>query len=137
VNPNQITATLTVHGAALPGPCNVTVTTTSGTSNAVTFTVIPRPTPTLTSINPASGKQGTAVNVTLTGANFAVGATVGASGSEVTVSNVKLVNPNQITATITVPGAAAPGPLNVTVTTTSGTSNAVTFTVDAKGSALL
>jgi hypothetical protein len=130
VNANQITATFTVHGAATPGPCNVTVTTTRGTSNAVTFTVEARPSPTLTSINPASGKQGTAVNVTLAGANFAVGATVGVSGTGVTVSNVKVVTPDQITATFTIQGAAAPGPLNVTVTTTSGTSNAVTFTVD-------
>jgi hypothetical protein len=70
------------------------------------------------------------VNVTLAGANFAVGATVGVSGTGVTVSNVKVVTPDQITATFTIQGAAAPGPLNVTVTTTSGTSNAVTFTVD-------
>ena len=69
----------------------VTVTTAGGTSGAQTFTVnAPAPgAPTLTSVAPNQGIQGTTVAVTLTGTNFVVGATtVNVSGSGVTVNNV-------------------------------------------------
>ena len=45
--------------------------------------------PTLTSVSPNQGIQGTTVAVTLTGTNFVVGATtVNVSGTGVTVNNV-------------------------------------------------
>jgi hypothetical protein len=40
---NQISATFVVAATAPLGPASVTVTTQGGTSNAVTFTVMPRP----------------------------------------------------------------------------------------------
>ncbi len=59
------------------GARHVTVTTAGGTSGAQTFTVnLPAPgAPTLTSVAPNQGIQGTTVAVTLTGTNFVVGAT--------------------------------------------------------------
>ncbi len=130
VSATQITATLGIASNATVGSDNVTVTSTGGTSNGVTFTVNAAA-PTLTSINPNSGVQGTNVPVTLTGTNFAAGASVNVSGSGVTVSNVTVVNATQITATLGIASNATVGSRSVTVTSTGGTSNGVTFTVNA------
>jgi hypothetical protein len=43
VTATQITATLAVAATASLGPANITVITPGGTSNAITFTVVPRP----------------------------------------------------------------------------------------------
>ncbi len=128
VSTTQITATFTIAATATPGAVSVTVTTSAGTSNAVTFTIISTG-PTLTSVSPNSGAQGTTVPVTLTGTNFISGATVNTNNNGVSVSSVSVLSATQITATFTIAGNATPGPTNVTVTTTGGTSNAVTFTI--------
>ncbi len=93
------------------------------------FNVSLPPPPTLSSISPASGVQGTSVPVTLTGTNFVSGATVAVSNTGVPVSRVTVVSATQITATFTISPTAAVGAANVTVTTSGGTSNAVPFTV--------
>ncbi len=85
--------------------------------------------PTLTSISPNRGLQGQAVGVTLTGTNFATGATVNVSGSLLTVSNMTVVSSTQITATFTIAANASPGDRTVTVTTSGVTTAAVTFTI--------
>ena len=86
--------------------------------------------PTLTSIAPSSGLEGTSVPVTLTGTHLA--ATTGVNvpaGSGITVTNLNLVSDTSLTATFTIAANAAPGPVNVTVVNPAGTSNAVSFTV--------
>ncbi|MGA3168622.1 MAG: Ig-like domain-containing protein [Terriglobia bacterium] len=85
--------------------------------------------PTLSSISPNRGIQGQAVGVTLTGTNFATGATVNVSGTLVTVSNTTVVSTTQITATFTIDKTAAVGDRAVSVTTSGLTTSAVTFTV--------
>ena len=85
--------------------------------------------PTLTSISPNRSIQGQAVGVTLTGTNFATGATVNVSGTLVTVSNTTVVSSTQITATFTIAANATLGDRNVTVTTSGATTTAVTFTI--------
>jgi hypothetical protein len=95
--------------------------------------VAPAPSaPVLSSIAPASGNQGTAVAVTLTGLNFISGATIAVSGGGISVSNVKVVSATQITATFTIGSSASTGNRNVTVKTANGTTGAVTFTVVKK-----
>src|SRR5208283_5187974 len=89
------------------------------------------PAPTLTTVSPNSGKQGTNVPVTLTGTNFISGATVAVANTGITVTNVKVVSATQITATFVIGATAALGATNVTVTTSGGTSAAVPFTVTA------
>ena len=111
------------------GAANVTVTTSGGTSGAVTFTVNAAG-PTLTSVSPSSGVRGNSVPVTLTGTNFIAGATVAVSNPNVTVSGVTVVSATQITATFAIAANATLGAANVTVTTSGGTSGAVTFTVN-------
>ncbi len=93
--------------------------------------VAPTPPPTLASVSPASGVQGTAVDVTLTGTDFGSGATVAVSGSGVSVSNVAVVSATSITATFTVGQGASPGVDSVTVATSGGTSGPRAFTVVA------
>ncbi len=73
----SLTANFALDAAAALGARNVTVTTAGGTSAALSFTVNPPApgAPTLTSVSPNQGTQGTTVAVTLTGTNFVVGAT--------------------------------------------------------------
>lgn len=85
--------------------------------------------PTLISISPNKGVQGQVVGVTLTGTNFATGATLNLSGALVTASNVTVVSSTQITATFAIAANAALGDRSVTVTTSGVTTSAVTFTV--------
>ena len=135
VSATQITATFAIAGNATLGAANVTVTTSGGTSGAVTFTVNAAG-PTLTSVSPSSGVRGNSVPVTLTGTNFIAGATVAVSNPNVTVSGVTVVSATQITATFAIAANATLGAANVTVTTSGGTSGAVTFTVNATGPTL-
>ena len=87
--------------------------------------------PTLTSVTPNQGTQGTTVAVTLTGTNFVVGATtVNVSGGGVTVNNVVVGSTTSLTANFVLDAAATEGPRTVTVTTAGGTSGAQTFTIN-------
>jgi uncharacterized protein (TIGR03437 family) len=84
----------------------------------------------LTSVSPAVVVGGTSITVTLSGSNFVSGATVSVSNPGVTVSDVVVVNANQITATLTTSPNAVPGSASVTVSTLAGTSGALTLTVN-------
>lgn len=88
------------------------------------------PAPTLSSVSPNSGTQGQTVAVTLTGTNFESGATIGLTGTGITISNTTVVSSTQITARFAIAANAPPGARNVTVTTSGGTTNAQTFTVN-------
>ena len=124
MSPTQITATYNISSSATIGPHNTWVVTSAGSSNMLTFTVTAaQSAPTLTSVTPNSGVQGTAVNVTLAGTNFIAGATVGATGSGITVSNVTVASSTQITATLTLAANATLGPSSISVTTSGGVSN--------------
>ena len=147
----SITATLTIDASAELGGREVTVTTGVGTSEPLTFT-IETGVPTLTSIAPESGQQGTTLDVTLFGANFESGnTTVEVSGTGVTVTGVEVVDvaPSaltadegsasaatltgdaSLTATLTIDASAELGGHDVTVSTSVGTSEPLAFTVEA------
>ncbi|MCL4448765.1 MAG: IPT/TIG domain-containing protein [Actinobacteria bacterium] len=105
------------------GTVSVTVTTLGGTSNGVSYTYIPAPT--LTSISPTSGPASGATTVTLTGTNFSTttsgttvsfGSTAATSVSCSTTSSCSAVSPS------------GTGTVSVTVTTSDGTSNALSYT---------
>ena len=132
----SITATFTIAATAPTGAQNVTVTSRSKISGSQAFTVNSGA-PTLASISPSSGTQGQAVNVTLTGTNFAAGSTIGPLGGLnciqsgcITVSNLTVVSSTSITATFTIALNALTGTYNVTVTNSIGTSGTQTFTVN-------
>jgi hypothetical protein len=131
ISASQISAVFVIAAGAATGGHNVTVTTSGGTSGAQVFTVsrsVPAK-PTLSSISPNSAPRGTVPQVTLTGTNFASGATVAVQGSGVTVSRVVVVNSSTITATFSIGAKASRVAHNVSVKTAAGTSNSQTFTV--------
>jgi hypothetical protein len=85
--------------------------------------------PTLTSISPNTGAQGQTVAVTLTGVDFATGATINTGGALITVTNTTVTSSTQITATFTIAANAVLGAANISVTTSGEITNAVTFTI--------
>jgi hypothetical protein len=125
----SVSATFTIAAATTTGTRNVSVTTAGGTSAPIGFTINP-PAPTLTSITPASGAQGAAVNVTLAGTNL-TGATINPIPG-ITISGVT-TTPNSISATFTIGAAATTGAQTVTVNNVTGASNGVTFTITVPG----
>jgi len=133
VSSTMITATFTVSASATAG--TLRVTTGGLNTNTVAFTAVNPPAPTLASISPNTHARGGGLfQVTLTGTNFVTGATVGVAlvgpgNNGVTASGVTVVNSTTITANFNVSNTAAHAARNVTVHTTGGTSNAVTFTV--------
>ncbi|MQY80154.1 MAG: hypothetical protein GH151_13335 [Bacteroidetes bacterium] len=114
--------TTTVPAGAAPGAAEVTVTTNGKTSAGYAFTVTLPIIPTITSIDPSSGKVGT--TVTITGTDFSTTPdenTVSFNGTEAIV-----IASTATSITTTVPAGATTG--NVTVTV-DGESNGVLFTV--------
>ena len=122
VSNSQITASFAIGLTAFTQ--QISVSGPNGTSNSVTFGIVP----TLTSIAPASQPANTSATVTLNGTSL-TGATAINAGANITVSNLVVVNNQQITATFAIASAAVQGNRNITVTTPGGTTNAVVFNV--------
>jgi len=113
VNSTTITAT-TSAGSAGAVTVTVTVNSQSGSlANGFTY-VAP---PTVTSVSPNSGSTAGGTAVTITGTNFAAGATATFGGTAAT--NVAVVNSTTITAT-TPAGSAGAVTVSVTVSGQSG-----------------
>jgi hypothetical protein len=91
----------------------------------------PAQAPTLASLSPAQGVQGTTVPVTLTGSRFIAGATVNVSGAGVVATNVVVTSPTSISANLVINSSAAVGARAVFVATANGTSGTQNFTVTA------
>ncbi len=110
VNSTTITATTPAHAA---GAVNVTVTNSDGQGASLTngFTYISTPAPTVSSVSPNTGWTTGGTAVTITGANFAAGATVSFASSAAT--GVSFVSATTITA---ITPAHAAGSVSVTVT---------------------
>ena len=72
--------------------------------------------PTITSLNPDQGTQGTTLDVTITGTNL-TGASTASLGSGITVNSFIIDSATQITANITIDADAATGTRDVAVTT--------------------
>jgi hypothetical protein len=128
VNDTTVKATFTITAGATLSTRNVTVTTPAGTSaNASLFTVQGAR---LTSISPNVGAHNTSVPVTLTGANLGGATAVNVSGGGITVNGFTKVNATTVKANFAIANGAAHTGRNVTVPTSIGTTNAVTFTVN-------
>ncbi len=126
---NSVTSITATSPAESAGTVNVTVTTPGGGTSAIstadqfTYQV---PVPTVTAISPTSGSTAGGTKVTITGTNFATGATV--NFGQTAASSVIYTSSTSITATSP---AESAGTVNVTVTTpvsTSATSTADQFT---------
>jgi hypothetical protein len=123
--------------AGLKGPVTLSVNSAAGASQAtLNGTVNAFAAPTLSSITLATGRQGTVAPVTLTGTNFATGATVNVpADSGITVSGVTVNTATSIVATFTIAANPTLGPDAITVSSPNGangavlTSGSVSFTV--------
>ncbi len=119
VTVSSSTSIVATSPAESAGTVNVTVTTTGGTSatssaDQFTYKAVA---PTVTAISPTSGPTTGGTSVTITGTNFASGATV--MFGTVTATAVTVGSTTSITATSP---AESAGTVNVTVTTAGGTS---------------
>ena len=129
VSATTVTATFTISNTAAVTARNVSVSTPGGVSNTVTFTVTAPPAPTLTSISPTSGARGTSVTVTFTGTNLTGTFAVTGIGPLIPITNLTVVSPTTVTATLNIARAAPLGIRNLGLTTPGGTSNTRPFTV--------
>lgn len=113
--------TVVATAPAGSGAVQVTLVTSGGTSNGLTYTY--RAVPTLSSVTPNQGSVAGGTSVTLTGAHFVSATAVKFGGTSATSFTV--VSDTQITA---VAPAGTAGPVSLTVVTAGGTSNGVAYT---------
>jgi hypothetical protein len=128
VNSTTVTATFTITTGANLSTRNVTITTAGGTSVAAPLFTVQGAT--LASVSPTSGSHNTTVAVTLTGANLGGATGVNVSGGGITVTGFTKVDSATVTVNFVIANGALRTPRNVTVPTSIGTTNAVTFTVN-------
>ncbi len=126
VNSTTITATTP---AGSTGAVTVTVTNPGGQSGSLASAFTYLAPPTVSSVSPNSGSTAGGTAVTITGTNFAAGATVTFGGAAAT--NVVVVNSTTITATTP---AGSAGAVTVTVTV-NGQSGSLSQWVHLLGSA--
>ena len=119
VSPTSIT--VTSPASTVSGKVDVTVTNTAGTSSTsgtgddFTYTTVA---PAITSLSPTTGVTGGNTLVTITGTGFLSGATVsfgGTAGTSVTVVSATSI-------TVRSPATLVAGKVDVSVTTSGGTS---------------
>ena len=77
--------------------------------------------PTVTSVNPASGRPGTAVAVIITGTNLSAATNVAVQGAGVSAGVITSRSPTAVTTTFTIAGTATGAAHDVSVTTPGGT----------------
>ncbi len=125
---NQITATLNLLPDAAIGSRLITVSAGGNTSNPLAFTVTGAG-PSISSISPSSGRQGTSLTVFFSGTNL-TGASVNPIPG-VTISNV-VSSATVLSAIFDISTGANVGAVNLSVTTPGvGTSNSLPFTIDS------
>ncbi|MBV9022698.1 MAG: IPT/TIG domain-containing protein [Streptomycetaceae bacterium] len=117
VSDTQLTV-IAPHGAA--GTVQLTVTTAGGTSDPIPYLYLPAPI--LTAISPGQGPVSGTNTITLTGS----GLTTTTAVIFGTVPAAFTVISDSIITAVAPPGTA--GPVNITVTTSAGTSPALTYT---------
>ncbi len=122
----QLNATLTIAATA-SGTRQIKVQTAGGSSNARPFTI--NPLPQITRLTPAAGARGAYVQLYVNGANMIPGAKVSVSGGGIMVLSSNRISDSLVISLLLISPSAAPGARNVTVTTSIGSSNALTFTV--------
>jgi subtilisin family serine protease len=120
-SPSRITCT-SPPGSA--GIANVTVVIPAGTSSPLAFTYAPPGSPVLTGLSPATGGTAGGTTVTLTGGNLigTWGVSIGGRpATSIAVASATMLR-------CVTPARATPGPVDVTVTNATGTSNPLTYT---------
>lgn len=132
----EISVDLVATAGATAGIWNVSVTTDEGTTeNAEAFEIIAdAPTPTITLLSPANYKRGMLVKLKITGTDLDGGSpSISISGTGITQRDLTVVSATVITVNLLIANNATLGARNVSVTTSNGTSNVLTFTVLTQG----
>ena len=117
----QLTANMTITGAASTGVRAVSVTNPDAQSgslaNAFTVTAASGPIPpSISAVSPSSGEQGqTLTGVVITGSDFQSGATC-SFGTGITVNSCAFNSATQLTANLTIDAGATTGGYTATVT---------------------
>ncbi|MGI8988155.1 MAG: beta strand repeat-containing protein, partial [Bryobacteraceae bacterium] len=126
----QLIVTIPANLITQPGPVGVTVLNVSARSNAVTFQIGPPP-PVVSSLTPNTAAAGIGgFTLTIAGSNFASNATVSFNGQTLTPTSITGA---QLTVAVPAALVAAPGTVNVTVTSAGLTSAAASFTITPAG----
>jgi hypothetical protein len=83
--------------------------------------------PAVTTLNPAATRQGTALDIELTGSNtgFNASSTLAVAGGGVSVTELHVLSPTRLTARLTVDAGAATGFRDVTVTSSTETARGI------------
>jgi hypothetical protein len=112
---SQITATFVIGLNATTQ--QISVTNPNGTSNSLTFGIVP----TMKGISPNILSAGQSTPVTITGTSFTGATSIGTGPAGITVTNLVVVSSTSITATFTVAANAVQGIHIISVTTPGGT----------------
>lgn len=130
VSSTQLTASVPASLLATPGTVPITAKNGTVVSNAVMFTINPRSTPVLTSLQPTSvAAGGAAFTLTVTGTGFLENAAILWNGSELAT---KFMQSTSLSALISSSRIAAPGTVMIAVQNPDGSqSNSLTFTIEA------
>ena len=130
VSSTQITATFTVATDPLWAGM-ASVTTSAGESNRLFFYVTSPNAPMITRLSPANGNRGdTWLDVMVYGDRFTSGMTATVDNPGITVEWVDLYSGSAASVGLTIAANAAPGPVNLRLTSGAGTSAPATFTVN-------
>jgi uncharacterized protein (TIGR03437 family) len=128
VGSTQLTATVPAGLIANAGSASITAVNTGGTPSTAVAFPIGAPTPTITSLSPASATAGgSGFTLTVNGTGFLSGATVQWNGGGLSTT---FVGPAQLTATVPASLIASAGSASITAVNTGGTpSTAVAFPI--------
>src|ERR1039458_5973278 len=130
INSNQLSVSVAANLVATQGTASVLVHNPGGSNTSAVAFPIPPPAPSLSSLSPASATAGgPAFTLTVNGSGFLAGSIVLWNGSALSTN---YVGGTQLTASVPANQIASQGTASVTVSNPGvGTSNAVTFTINA------
>jgi hypothetical protein len=119
VSTTQLVANITIAATAAPGPRDVRVQNQIGQTDELPngFNVVAPPL--ITGVNPDNGNPGDPLTVFILGANFTSGLSV-SFGPDITVDDVRFIDPALLEVDITITATATPGPRDVTVINPDG-----------------
>ncbi|HEY6250261.1 MAG TPA: IPT/TIG domain-containing protein [Candidatus Angelobacter sp.] len=124
----QVTATASVSASMPNGDYAIQVGGANGWSNLI-FILVAGGVPSLSALSPSAASPGSAFTFTLTGQNLGtVSGLIFTPSNGITVSGIN-ASASQVTATIAVDAAAAPGSYSVQAVSPMGTSGGLTFSV--------
>ncbi|MDD4924267.1 MAG: IPT/TIG domain-containing protein [Dehalococcoidales bacterium] len=116
---NQISTNITISSDAVTGLRDVSVTIPGSSYTFSGGFTVKQSLPLITFVEPNQERQGTTLNVTITGANFTDTSAI-QFGAGISVNSFTVIAADQITVNITISSGAATGSRNVTVTTPGG-----------------